>query len=162
MPIEAFAEQNCAIARTVAFLGERWTPLVLRELFLGRRRFDEIQEELGIASNVLSTRLGTLVDEGVVERRRYSERPERFEYRLTEKGLELHPVLMDLMAWGNRHKVPHGRPIVIVHEDCGHQMDPVQTCSHCGGAVNARNVRAQLGPGATTEQRNRAEARRAA
>src|SRR6478672_5978282 len=103
MPIQAFAEKNCSIARPLAFLGERWTVLVLRDLMLGRRRFDEIQESLGIATNVLSQRLSTLVDEGIAERRRYSEHPERFEYRLTQKGRELLPVVLALLRWGDRH-----------------------------------------------------------
>src|SRR3954454_18602722 len=105
MPIDAFAQQNCAVAQTLAFLGERWSVLILRELFLGNRRFDDIQDELGVASNVLSARLATLVDEEIVERRPYSERPERFEYRLTQKGLDLQPVLLELLAWGNKHKI---------------------------------------------------------
>src|SRR5882724_3742490 len=103
MPIAAFADFNCSIARPLSFLGERWALLVVRDLFLGRRRFEEFQDSLGIASNVLSQRLATLVEEGIVERRRYSEHPERFEYRLTEKGLDLQPVLLALLAWGDRY-----------------------------------------------------------
>src|SRR6266487_77981 len=94
MPIEAFAKQNCSIARPLSILGERWTILVLREISLGNRRFDEIQLELGVATNVLSARLATMVDEGILEKRPYSEHRERFEYRLTEKGRELQPVLL--------------------------------------------------------------------
>src|SRR4051812_40152780 len=99
MPIDAFARQHCSVARPLSILGERWTFLVLRELFLGRRRFDEIQSDLGVATNVLSARLSTLVDEGIVERHAYSKRPERFEYRLTEKGIDLQPIILDLMRW---------------------------------------------------------------
>src|SRR5436190_21136136 len=105
MPIESFASQNCSIARSLSVLGERWTLLVLRELFLGRRRFDEMQAELGVATNILSRRLTTLVDEGIAERRRYSEHPERFEYRLTEKGLELQPSVLGFLRWGDRPTV---------------------------------------------------------
>jgi DNA-binding HxlR family transcriptional regulator len=153
MPIEAFARQNCSIAKTLAFLGERWTLLVMRELFLGQRRFDRIQAELGIASNVLSERLATLTGEGIVTRHRYSEHPERHEYRLTAKGREFQPVLLELMKWGDRHTASHGPPRVIIHEDCGHAIEPVQTCSHCGGELTPRNVRTELGPGSTSEQR---------
>src|SRR5918994_7190663 len=110
MPIEAFARQNCSIARTLAFLGERWTVLILRELFVGRGRFDQMQAELGVATNVLSERLSTLLDEGIVERRRYSEHPARYEYRLTEKGRDLQPVMLELMRWGARPKPPPKGP----------------------------------------------------
>jgi DNA-binding HxlR family transcriptional regulator len=163
MPIEAFAKQNCSIARTMAFLGERWTVLILRELFTGRRRFDEIQGELGIATNVLSQRLASLRDEGIVERRPYSEHPPRYEYRLTDKGRDLRPVLLELIRWGDRHKPTGKGPLrLIVHTDCGHEIEPVQTCSHCGGKLTAGNVRAPLGPGATAEQRRREAARASA
>ena len=156
MPIQAFAEKNCSIARPLAFLGERWTVLVLRDLMLGRRRFDEIQESLGIATNVLSRRLATLVDEGVAERRLYSEHPERFEYRLTQKGLDLEPVLLALLAWGDRYTVgPQGPPLETVHNDCGHSFHAVPTCSHCGEVVDPRHVDSRPGPGADEEQRRR-------
>jgi DNA-binding HxlR family transcriptional regulator len=156
VPIQAFAEKNCSIARPLSFLGERWTVLVLRDLTLGRRRFDEIQESLGIASNVLSQRLATLVDEGIAERRRYSEHPERFEYRLTQKGLDLEPVLLALLAWGDRYTAgPEGPPLETVHEDCGHSFHMVPTCSHCGELIDPRHVRSRPGPGANEEQRRR-------
>jgi DNA-binding HxlR family transcriptional regulator len=161
MPIEAFSNQNCAIARTLAFLGERWTVLVLRELFLGRRRFEEMQEELGIASNVLSARLSTLREEGIVERHPYSTHPGRYEYRLTEKGRELQPVLLAMLAWGDRYKVD-APPIDTVHADCGHAMHAVPHCSRCGGELTTRNVRPRLGPGASAAQRAAEERRRAA
>ena len=158
MAIKSFAEQNCSIARPLAFLGERWALLVLRDLFLGRRRFDEIQESLGVATNVLSQRLATLVDEGIVERHRYSEHPERFEYRLTEKGRDLQPVLLALLAWGDRYTAGEaGPPIEQVHTGCGHSFHAVATCSECGEAVDSRTVRARPGPGASDEQRQRFE-----
>lgn len=153
MAIEAFEKQNCSIARTLAFLGERWTLLVLREIFLGRRRFDQIQGELGVASNVLSDRLATLTEEGILERRPYSDHPNRFEYGLTEEGLELQPVLLALMKWGDRHKAPKGPPVLMVHTDCGHRTEAVPVCSHCGGELHARNLRARPGPGASAKRR---------
>jgi DNA-binding HxlR family transcriptional regulator len=159
MPIGSFTQQNCSIARTLAFLGERWTPLVLRELFLGRCRFDDIQRQLGVASNVLSERLSTLVDEGIVTRRPYGDHRGRYEYLLTEKGRELQPVLLELMKWGDRHKATRrGPPRVLVHTDCGETVEPVQTCSHCGGELTPGNLRTEPGPGATAAQRE-AEAR---
>src|SRR5262245_32060153 len=157
MAIEAFAQQNCSIARSLSFLGERWTMLVLREIFLGGRRFDEIQGELGIASNVLSGRLSTLVDEGILERRRYSERPERFEYRLTDSGRDLLPVVLSLLRWGDTHlDWKSGPPLEVVHTDCDHPFHQVGTCSHCGGELDTRNVRARPGPGANKRNRDRA------
>jgi DNA-binding HxlR family transcriptional regulator len=99
----AYDGQVCSIARSLELIGDRWTLLIVRDLVLGLSRFDEFLESLGVASNVLTDRLNRLVDEGIVERVRYSERPERFEYRLTAKGRELGPVLLALMQWGDRH-----------------------------------------------------------
>jgi DNA-binding HxlR family transcriptional regulator len=162
MPIESFATQNCSIARTLSILGERWTLLVLTELFLGRRRFDEIQAERPIASNILSQRLATLVDEGIAERHRYSEHPDRFEYRLTDKGRELLPVQLALLRWGDKYTADEaGPPVESVHTECGHTFDMVPTCSHCGEEIKPGAVRAQLGPGASRAQRERAERRAA-
>jgi DNA-binding HxlR family transcriptional regulator len=95
--------QLCSIARSLELVGDRWTLLIVRDLVLGLKRFDELQSSLGVASNVLTDRLTRLTDEGIIERVRYSERPERFEYRLTEKGRELRLVLLALMQWGDRH-----------------------------------------------------------
>lgn len=163
MAIQAFADLNCSIARPLSFLGERWSILVVRDLFLGRRRFDEIQESLGVATNVLSRRLATLVDEGIVERRPYSEHPERFEYRLTDKGRDLQPVLLALLRWGDRYTTGEaGAPLETVHEECGKPFHMVPTCSECGGAVEPANVHSRPGPGANEEQRRRYAARHAA
>lgn len=154
MPIEAFADLNCSIARPLSVLGERWALLVIRDVFLGRRRFDEIQDSLGVASNVLSRRLATLTDEGILERRAYSERPERFEYLLTEKGRDLQPILAAFLAWGDRYTAgPEGPPLEQVHAECGHPYHAVQSCSACGEAVDPSSVRVRPGPGATEEQR---------
>jgi DNA-binding HxlR family transcriptional regulator len=95
--------QNCSIARALELVGERWTLLIIRDAFLGLRRFEEFQGCLGVARNVLSDRLGRLVSEGILERIRYQERPERFEYRLTDKGRELAVPVLALMQWGDRH-----------------------------------------------------------
>jgi DNA-binding HxlR family transcriptional regulator len=163
MPIESFASQHCSVARPLSILGERWTLLVVTELFLGRRRFEEIQAERGIATNILSRRLETLVEEGIAERRRYSDHPNRFEYHLTEKGRELLPVVLALLSWGDRYTAGRsGPPVETVHTECGHAFHMVPTCSHCGAEVEPRSVRARLGPGASREQRQRAAERRAA
>lgn len=98
-----YGDQICSIARALELVGDRWTLLIVRDLVLGLSRFDQLLESLGIASNVLTDRLNRLVDEEVIERIRYSERPERFEYRLTKKGRELGLVLLSLMQWGDRH-----------------------------------------------------------
>jgi DNA-binding HxlR family transcriptional regulator len=95
--------QNCSIARALEVVGERWTLLIVRDAFLGVRRFDEFQESLGIARNVLTDRLKRLVDEGILERVRYSERPERYEYRLTRKGADLQIALAGLRQWGDKY-----------------------------------------------------------
>src|SRR4051794_38710597 len=102
--------QNCSIARTVAVLGERWTLVILREAFTRRRRFEDMQRDLGIARNILADRLQTLVGEGILERRAYQERPRRYEYRLTEKGRDLYPVLIALMQWGDRYTAGEAGP----------------------------------------------------
>jgi DNA-binding HxlR family transcriptional regulator len=157
MPIEAFATQNCSVAQPLAVLGERWSILVLRLIFVGFRRFDELQRELGIATNVLSQRLATLLDEGIIEKERYSEHPERFEYRLTEKGRDLLPILLAFLRWGDKYTAASGPPLETVHTECDHVFHMVPTCSHCGEKITPRTVRARPGPGATDEQRERWE-----
>ena len=114
------------------------------------RRFDEIQDDLGIARNVLTSRLEKLVAEGVLEKRPYSERPPRFEYVLTEKGLDLWPVVVSLMQWGDRHEAPpEGPPVVLTHRDCGGEVTSHRTCERCGEALGpARCARAKPGPSA--------------
>ena len=99
----SYEGQNCSIARTLEIVGERWTLLIIRDVFLGLRRFDQLQESLGVARNVLTDRLNRLVEEGILERAQYSERPPRFEYRLTKKGRELNVALTALRQWGDKH-----------------------------------------------------------
>ncbi|WP_309233688.1 helix-turn-helix domain-containing protein [Conexibacter sp. W3-3-2] len=141
--------QTCSIARTLEVVGERWTMLVLRNVFLGLRRFDEIQRNLGIARNVLADRLGTLVEHGVLEKVPYQERPVRHEYRLTEKGVDLWPVIVSLMQWGDRHApTPAGPPVLLRHRDCGGAVSRHLTCEACGAALGPRDVRSLPGPGA--------------
>src|SRR5918912_2789343 len=112
--------ETCSIARAMEILGERWTFLILREAFYGVRRFSDMQRNLGIARNILSTRLQTLVNAGIFERRLYHEEPERYEYRLTAAGRDLYPALVTIMRWGDTHLCePHGPPVVLRHS-CGH------------------------------------------
>jgi DNA-binding HxlR family transcriptional regulator len=140
--------QNCSVAKSLELVGERWTMLVVREVFLGNRRFDEMTARLGIARNVLTARLGRLVDEGVLERVRYQERPERFEYRLTEKGIDLWPVIVSLIQFGDRYYAPDGPPLVLTHKACGGRVDAHRESDRCGARLTARDVVARPGPGA--------------
>jgi DNA-binding HxlR family transcriptional regulator len=145
-----YDDQNCSVARALEVLGDRWTLLVIRDAFAGVRRFDDFQRGLGIARNVLSDRLGRLVEEGVLERRPYQERPERFEYRLTEKGAGLWRALVALMQWGDRYYAPPaGPPRLVRHRECGGQVDEHFACARCGAQLDARDVRLEPGPGAT-------------
>ena len=134
--------QTCSVARTLEIVGERWTLLILRDAFLGVRRFDDFQRNLGIARNVLNTRLQRLVDAGLLERRRYQDRPARYEYRLTDKGLDLWPALVALMQWGDRHAATEdGPPLRLEHRDCGGVMTDRRTCAACGAELGVRDVR---------------------
>jgi DNA-binding HxlR family transcriptional regulator len=144
--------QNCSIAGTLELVGERWTILILRDAFLGVRRFDDFQRSLGVARNVLQTRLARLVDAGVLERRPYQERPQRFEYRLTDKGRDLWPVLVALMEWGDRHLAPDGPPTILQHRGCSGRVTRRLTCSDCGAEVGSRDIEPRVGPGARPGQ----------
>ena len=146
-----YAGQECSIARTLEIVGERWTLLVLRDALAGTRRFDDFQAKLGIARNVLQTRLTRLVDEGVLERRPYQERPLRHEYVLTAAGRDLLPVLIALMRWGDAHRAPGGAPTLIVHAGCGGDVTPAMTCERCGADLRARDLEIKDGPGAGRE-----------
>ena len=145
------AGMNCSIARPLSVLGERWTLMVLRQSFLGRKRFEDIQRDIGIARNTLADRLQTLVGEGILERRRYQDRPPRYEYRLTEKGLALYPVLVALMQWGDEYMADHGAHVVLRHNTCGEITRPQLVCSHCGEHIDPREMRAEPGPGLLAE-----------
>ncbi len=146
-------DQICSIARTLEVLGERWTLLIIRDVFNRRRRFDELQENLGVARNVLSARLAWLVEEGILEKRAYQERPPRCEYFLTEKGLDLWPVMISLLAWGDRHLADSGPPMLIRHKDCDGLVDDRGTCTGCGERLSARDAYTEYGPGAPAEWR---------
>jgi DNA-binding HxlR family transcriptional regulator len=140
--------QICSIARSLELVGERWTLLVVREIFHGRRKFSEMQRSLGVARNVLTARLQGMVDEGILERRPYSERPERYEYFLTEKGLDLWPVMIALMHWGDKYEaLPGGRPSIVIHKECGGEIDDRRICTKCGKHLTVREAKAVDGPG---------------
>lgn len=148
MKWDELADQPCSLARTLAIVGDRWTMMILREAFVGVRRFEQFQDRLGLSKALLSERLKGLVDDGVLERRPYQDRPERFEYRLTPKGLDLYPVLMAMVAWGNKYEAgDKGPPLLHRHKTCGHDFAAVMNCSECGEPLDAREVSVRPGPG---------------
>ena len=132
--------ETCSIARAMEILGERWTFLILRESFYGVRRFSDMQRNLGIARNILSARLQTLVRAGILERRLYQEEPERFEYRLTAAGRDLYPAVITIMRWGDEHLLEDEPPPVGLRHTCGHEADPVVVCSHCHAPLHPHDV----------------------
>lgn len=143
----SFENMQCSIAQTLEVVGEWWTLLVLREVFFGRRRFTEMLEDLGIARNILTDRLNRLVEEGILVRHEVADGG-RSEYRLTEQGRELFPVLIALMQWGDRwRKLPKGAPTELVHRTCNRKTTPSLVCSHCGKPITPTNVGARPGRG---------------
>ena len=139
----------CSLARTLDVAGKWWTPLIVRDVWFGARRFDEIQRDLGLSRKVLADRLRTLVAEGIIERRPYQERPVRHKYVLTSKGRELMQAFFALMAWGDHWTAePVGPPMVLRHKRCGQIVHAEVTCSACGQPLRAAETRIARGPGA--------------
>ncbi len=150
---------TCSIARALSVVGDCWTLLILRELFSRSRRFDEFQAQLGLSPYILSERLNKLIKHGVVRRQKYQDRPARYEYRLTEKGLELYPLLLALLRWGDTWMVAEtGPPVRLYHASCGHEMTPELVCSECGSPLHPRDVRPEYDP-ATAARRAAAVAK---
>lgn len=146
-----YSAENCSVKRALDIVGEKWTLLVLREAFYGARRFEEFLAHVGCARNVLSDRLGTLVDADVMSRVPYREpgQRERYEYRLTDKGLDLLPAVVALMQWGDRWESDaQGAPVEVTHRECGHPVELVLRCSHDGAVLTARDTLPRPGPGA--------------
>jgi len=135
-------EENCPVARALSVVGDRWTLLVLREAFRRVRRFEEFQTRLGVTRPVLAERLRKLVEAGVLDKQPYQQRPLRHEYRLTEKGKALNPVLMALLVWGDAHLRGEGEPhyIQLRHTGCGHVTTPATVCSECGEPLTSHTV----------------------
>lgn len=153
----------CGLARTLGVIGDRWTMLVLRECFLGTRRYDDFQANLGAAPHIVAARLKKLVENKVLEKRRYQERPPRYEYRLTERGLELYPAFIALIDWGEKWlKAPQGPATLRTHKSCNHRLHMVATCAACGEAVGARDVKAAMTPRFAAERAKRLAAARKA
>jgi DNA-binding HxlR family transcriptional regulator len=150
--------EACSVARTVSVIGDRWTLLILRDCFLRVRRFEEFQARLGITRPILAHRLRKLVKASVLARVPYQERPLRHEYRLTQKGLDLYPVVMSLVHWGDVHMADRkGRPLLHEHKQCGKTFDPVMVCSGCGEPLDPRKVHVHRGPGAAAPRHLPAE-----
>jgi len=142
-------------------IGDWWSPLIIRDLFLNVGRFDELVEDLGISRNLLTRRLKSLAENGIVERSLYQRRPTRYEYRLTEAGRDLVPAILALTAWGDRWAQPkEGSPILFVHKTCGHRFRPQVSCSECGEAITADTVTPIPGPGGAAAPGTKLVARR--
>jgi DNA-binding HxlR family transcriptional regulator len=144
---KSFADMHCSLAQCLEVVGEWWSMLIIRDVFLGVTRFDDFQQRLGISRNILNQRLTTLVDAGVLTKVPYSEHPPRNDYRLTEKGRDLWPVLTAMRQWGDKYVAPDGPPMKMKHKGCGRFVEAVMTCSHCGERIGPRDVLAVAGPG---------------
>jgi DNA-binding HxlR family transcriptional regulator len=143
----SFREMNCSVAQCLEVVGEWWSMLIVRDLFLGITRFEDFHQRLGISRNILNQRLEHLIERGVIDRVPYCEHPVRYDYRLTEKGKDLWLVLSAMRQWGDRWEAPEGPPMELVHTGCGHVAEVVAACSVCGEPVNRRDMRAVSGPG---------------
>ena len=155
MQRKSFSAMPCPIARSLERVGEWWSILILRDAFHGLTQFDQFQKSLGIAPNMLARRLNALVENGLLERRRYSERPPRDEYVLTERGRDFRPVLWALLAWGNKHFAPEGASVVIVDSRTGAEADPVLVDRKTGRPLVPPDFRSAAGPAADTRTRRR-------
>jgi DNA-binding HxlR family transcriptional regulator len=146
MERKSFADMHCSVAQCLEVVGEWWSMLILRDAFLGVTRFDDFQRRLGVSRNILNQRLSHLVEEGVLNKVPYSEHPPRSDYRLTDKGRDLWPVVTAMRQWGDRYSAPDGPPVVVTHKGC--TGDAVMACSVCGEHLGARDMQAVPGPGA--------------
>ena len=145
----SFDDLSCSVAQALEIVGEWWTPLILRDAFMGITRFGDFQERLGIARNVLSTRLEALVAHDVLKKVPYQDNPVRYDYKLTAKGRDLWLVVAALREWGDRWEAPEGPPVEMVHKACGKVTHIVPCCSECGEELNPFELRPIRGPGAT-------------
>ncbi|HYL32092.1 MAG TPA: helix-turn-helix domain-containing protein [Stellaceae bacterium] len=148
MQHKSFGSMQCPIARSLERVGEWWSILILRDAFQGLTRFDQFQKSLDIAPNMLTRRLNALVASGLLERRRYSERPPRYEYVLTERGRDFRPVLLALLTWGNRHFAPEGPSVVVIDTQTGEPVDAVLIDRTSGEPLTAPRFRTAPGPAA--------------
>jgi DNA-binding HxlR family transcriptional regulator len=152
---KSFGSMKCPIARSLERVGEWWSILILRDAFYGLKRFDEFQEDLGVAPGILTRRLNALVESGLLARRRYSEHPPRDEYVLTERGRDFRPVLLALLAWGNRHFAPDGAAVQLANRRTGALVEPVLVDGATGEKIDGRDFVVVPGPGADDGVRSR-------
>ncbi|MFI6986237.1 winged helix-turn-helix transcriptional regulator [Embleya sp. NPDC050154] len=145
---KSFQEMACSVAQFLEVAGEWWTMLIVRDAFLGVTRFDDFHERLGISRNVLTQRLEHLIEHGVLTREVYQDKPVRYDYRLTDKGRTMWPVLNAMRQWGDQWAAPDGPPLIVTHSACGQPATAVHVCSHCGDPLTSRDLRASAGPGA--------------
>ena len=155
MPRKSFVNMPCPIARSLERVGNGWSILILRDAFQGLTRFDQFQKSLEIAPNILSRRLTSLVEAGLLERRRYRAHPPRYEYLLTERGRDFRPVLWSLLAWGNKHFAPEGQSILLVDSQTGAPADPVLVDRASGRPLTSPQFRSAAGPAADERTRER-------
>lgn len=147
MERKSFVGIDCSVAQCLEVVGEWWSMLVVRDCFLGVTRFEEFQRRLGISRNILQQRLSRLVEAGVLVRVPYNEHPPRYDYRLTDKGRDLWPILTAMRQWGDRYAAPAGPPVEVLHKGCGAVSEAVMVCSSCGERIGPRDMQAVAGPG---------------
>src|SRR5437870_1994687 len=155
MERKSFGKMACPIARSLERVGEWWSILIIRDALHGFTRFDEFQKSLNIALNMLTRRLSALVDAGLLERRRYSERPPRYEYVLTEMGRDVRPVIVAMFTWGNKHFAPEGPSVLLVEKKTRRTVDPVLVDRKTGKTVNERDFVFAAGPTTSESTRRR-------
>ncbi|TCQ99056.1 HxlR family transcriptional regulator [Neorhizobium sp. JUb45] len=155
----SFGEMQCPIARGLERVGERWTMLILRDAFNGLTRFDEFEENLGIAPNILTARLKALVEAGLLEKRRYCDRPPRNEYIVTERGWDFRPVMLMLQSWATTHYAPEGKSVVLINRQTGLEADPTVVDAVSGLPISDPVFRLVPGPAANERTRKRYEGR---
>lgn len=148
MKWEEIGDQPCSVARTLSVLGDRWTMLILRNAFMGVRRFDDFQRSLGLTRHVLSERLKRLVEHEILVKVPYVQRQERFEYQLTEKGLDLYPIILAMVQWADKWMdLGMGKPLEFTHKSCGKKINSKVVCSECNDQIHVQDVRVAAGPG---------------
>lgn len=140
--------ETCSVARALSVVGDRWSLLIIRSAFLKARRFSDFQEDIGLTKHRLSDRLGKLVEAGVFEKVLYQQKPPRYEYRLSEKGIDLYPVIMSLVGWGDKWMSDEaGAPLEYIHKNCGAKIQPQYVCPSCDQKIQAKEMEVVVGPG---------------
>ncbi|MEP3245373.1 MAG: helix-turn-helix domain-containing protein [Sneathiella sp.] len=144
---EELGEQNCSIARSLAVFGDRWTLMILRNCFLGVKRFDDFLQDLSVSRTILTDRLNKLVEHGVLEKVPYQTKPTRYDYKLSHKGRDLHPIILAIAEWGDAYYAIDGEPPILRHhKSCGHDFNSKAVCSECGEVIKPHDVSARRNP----------------